>query len=75
MRLSLIIKEVADNLGLPYKDVNTVIKFAFLSTAKEMRDSKPKITVRYLGTFIRKLGKRERYKNYLKRKDEINRDK
>jgi nucleoid DNA-binding protein len=75
VRLSLIIKEVADNLGLPYKDVNTVIKFAFLSVAKQMKEKSPKITVRYLGTFIRKLTKSERYKNYLKRKDEINRDK
>lgn len=75
MKLNLIIKEVADNLGLPYKDVNTVIKFAFLSTSKEMKEKKPKITVRYLGTFIRKLSKSERYKNYLKKKDENNRDK
>ena len=75
MRLNLIIKEVADNLGLPYKDVNTVIKFAFLSVAKEMKNKSPKITVRYLGTFIRKMNKRETYKNYLKKKDENNRDK
>jgi nucleoid DNA-binding protein len=75
MKLNLIIKEVADNLGLPYKDVNAVIRYAFLSTAKEMKENKPKITVRYLGTFIKKLGKREKYKNYLKRKNEDNRDK
>jgi nucleoid DNA-binding protein len=75
VRLNLIIKEVADNLGLPYKDVNTVIKFAFLSVAKEMKNKSPKITVRYLGTFIRKMNKRETYKNYLKKKDENNRDK
>lgn len=75
MKLNLIIKEVADNLQLPYKDVNTVIKFAFLSVAKQMRDRSPKITVRYLGTFIRKLSKRDTYKKYLQLKDEINRDK
>lgn len=75
MKLNLIIKEVADNLGLPYKDVNTVIKFAFLSVAKQMKEKSPKITVRYLGTFIRKMNKRETYKNYLKKKDENNRDK
>ena len=75
MRLSLIIKEVADNLGLPYKDVNTVIKFTFLSVAKQMKDKSPKITIRYIGTFIRKLSKIERYNNYLRKKNEINRDK
>jgi hypothetical protein len=75
VKLNLIIKEVADNLQLPYKDVNTVIKFAFLSVAKQMRDRSPKITVRYLGTFIRKLSKRDTYKKYLQLKDEINRDK
>jgi nucleoid DNA-binding protein len=75
VRLNLIIKEVADNLGLPYKDVNTVIRYAFLSVAKQMKEKSPKITVRYLGTFIRKLSKSERYKNYLKKKDENNRDK
>jgi nucleoid DNA-binding protein len=75
VKLNLIIKEVADNLGLPYKDVNTVIRYAFLSVAKEMKEKSPKITVRYLGTFIRKLSKSERYKNYLKKKDENNRNK
>lgn len=75
MKLSLIIKEVADNLGLPYKDVNTVIKFTFLSVAKQMKDKSPKITIRYIGTFIKKLSKRETYKNYLRKKDENNRDK
>jgi nucleoid DNA-binding protein len=75
VKLNLIIKEVADNLQLPYKDVNTVIKFAFLSVAKQMKDRSPKITVRYLGTFIRKLSKRDTYKKYLQLKDEINRDK
>ena len=75
MRLSLIIKEVADNLQLPYKDINTVIKFTFLTAAKEMKDSTPKITLRYLGTFIKKMSKRETYKNYLRIKNENNRDK
>jgi nucleoid DNA-binding protein len=75
VKLNLIIKEVADNLQLPYKDVNTVIKFVFLATSKQMRDKSPKITVRYLGTFIRKLSKRDTYKKYLQLKDEINRDK
>jgi hypothetical protein len=75
VKLNLIIKEVADNLQLPYKDVNTVIKFAFLAVAKQMRDRSPKITIRYIGTFIRKLGKRETYKKYIQLKDEINRDK
>ena len=75
MKLSLIIKEVADNLGLPYKDVNTVIKYTFLSVAKQMKDKSPKITIRYIGTFIKKLNKRERYNNYLRKKDENNRDK
>lgn len=73
MKLNLIIKEVADNLQLPYKDVNTVIKFAFLATSKQMKDRSPKITIRYLGTFIRKLSKRDTYKKYLQLKDEINR--
>ena len=75
MRLSLIIKEVADNLQLPYKDVNTAIKFTFLTAARGMKDTVPKITLRYLGTFIKKLSKRERYKNYIERKNENNRDK
>lgn len=73
MKLNLIIKEVADNLHLPYKDVNTVIKYTFLAVAKQMRDRSPKITIRYIGTFIRKLGKRETYKKYIQLKDEINR--
>jgi len=75
VKLNLIIKEVADNLQLPYKDINTVIKFAFLTAARGMKDSTSKITLRYLGTFIKKLSKRERYKNYLRKKDENNRDK
>jgi len=73
VKLNLIIKEVADNLHLPYKDVNTVIKYTFLAVAKQMRDRSPKITIRYIGTFIRKLGKRETYKKYIQLKDEINR--
>jgi nucleoid DNA-binding protein len=75
VKLNLIIKEVADNLQLPYKDVNTVIKYTFLAVAKQMKEKKPKITIRYIGTFIRKLGKRETYKKYIQLKDEINRDK
>ena len=75
MRLNLLIKEVADNLGLSYKDVNDIVKFAFSSTSERMKDGTPKITVRYIGTFTKKLSKRERYKNYIKRKNENNRDK
>ena len=75
MKLNLIIKEVADNLQLPYKDVNTVIKYTFLAVAKQMRDKSPKITIRYIGTFIRKLGKRETYKKYIELKNENNRNK
>ena len=72
MRIQQIIKEVAENLQIPYKDVNTVVKFAFSSPAKAMKNKEPKITVRYIGTFTRKLSKRERYKNYLRKKDENN---
>lgn len=75
MKIQQIIKEVAENLQLPYKDVNTVIKFTFLSVISKMRGKESRITARYLGTFIRKLSKRETYKNYLKKKDENNRDK
>jgi nucleoid DNA-binding protein len=75
VKLSLLIKEVAENLQLPYKDVRDIVKFAFLTTGKEMKDSTPKITVRYLGTFTKKLSKRETYKNYLRIKNENNRDK
>jgi hypothetical protein len=75
VRLSLIIKEVADNLGIPYKDVRDIVKFAFLTTGKEMKNNTPKITVRYIGTFTKKLSKRENYKNYLRIKNENNRDK
>ena len=75
MKIQQIIKEVAENLQIPYKDVNTVIKFTFLSVASKMKGKESRITERYLGTFIRKLSKRETYKNYLKKKDENNRDK
>ncbi len=75
MKIQQIIKEVAENLQIPYKDVNTVIKFTFLSVASKMKNKESRITARYLGTFIRKLSKRETYKNYLKKKDENNRDK
>lgn len=72
MRLNLIIKEVAENLQIPYKDVNAVVKFAFLSVSKRMKEKDKKITLRYIGTFIRKLSKREAYKNYIKKKNENN---
>ena len=75
MKTQQIIKEVADNLGLSYKDVNDIIRFAFGSAATSMKNNEPKITVRYIGTFTKKLSKRERYKNYIKRKNENNRDK
>lgn len=72
MRLNLIIKEVAENLQIPYKDVNAVVKFAFLSVSKRIKEKDKKITLRYIGTFIRKLSKRENYKNYIKKKNENN---
>lgn len=75
MRIQQIIKEVAENLQIPYKDVDAIIKFAFSSTIKQMREKKPKITVRYIGTFTRKLSKREAYKKFKKIIDENNRDK
>jgi nucleoid DNA-binding protein len=72
VRLNQIIKEVAENLQIPYKDVNAVVKFAFLSAGKAMKDKKPKVTVRYIGTFTKKLSKREVYKKFKKLKDENN---
>lgn len=72
MRIQQIIKEVAENLKIPYKDVNTIVKFAFGSVATGIKNKEPKITVRYIGTFTKKLGKREMYKNYLKKKNENN---
>ena len=72
MKIQQIIKEVAENLQLPYKDVNTVIKFSFLSVIKGMKNKEKKITVRYIGTFIRKLTKRETYKKFKELKDEDN---
>ena len=72
MKIQQIIKEVAENLQLPYKDVNTVIKFSFLSVIKGMKNKEKKITVRYIGTFIRKLTKRETYKKFKQLKDENN---
>lgn len=72
MRLNQIIKEVAENLQIPYKDVDTIVKFAFSSPAKAMKNKEPKITVRYIGTFTKKLSKKERYKNYLKKNNENN---
>ena len=75
MKLNLLIKEVADNLGISYKDVNDIVRFAFLSASEGMKDNTPKITVRYIGTFTKKLSKKENYKNYLRIKDENNRNK
>lgn len=75
MKTQQIIKEVADNLGLSYKDVNDIVRFAFGSAATSMKNNEPKITVRYIGTFTKKLSKKENYKNYLRIKDENNRDK
>jgi len=75
VRIQQIIKEVADNLDLSYKDVNDIIRFAFGSAATSMRNKEPKITVRYIGTFTKKLSKRESYKKFKKLKDENNRDK
>ena len=72
MKLSQIIKEVAENLQIPYKDVNAVVKFAFLSPAKAMKNKESKVTVRYIGTFTKKLSKREVYKKFKKLKDENN---
>jgi len=72
VKIQQIIKEVADNLNLPYKDVNDIVRFAFGSAATSMKNKEPKITVRYIGTFTKKLGKREMYKNYLKKKNENN---
>ena len=72
MKLNQIIKEVAENLQIPYKDVDAIVKFAFSSPAKAMKNKEPKVTVRYIGTFTRKLSKKERYKNYLKKNNENN---
>ena len=72
MRIQQIIKEVAENLQIPYKDVNAVVKFAFSSPIKAMKNKEPKITVRYIGTFTKKLSKREVYKKFKKLKDENN---
>jgi len=72
VKIQQIIKEVAENLQLPYKDVNTVIKFSFLSVIKGMKNKEKKITVRYIGTFIKKLTKRETYKKFKQLKDENN---
>ncbi len=72
MKLSQIIKEVAENLQIPYKDVNAIVRFVFSSPAKAMKNKESRITVRYLGTFVKKLSKGEMYKNYLKKKNENN---
>ncbi len=74
MRLNLIIKEVANNLELPYSVVNKVIRFAFSETSQKMHAGDNKFTIRYLGTFSRKLTRQEKYYNYLNRKkiNEVN---
>ena len=73
MKLALIIKEVANNLNLPYDVVNKVIYFSFKETAVTIKESKNhNFSVRYIGRFIKKLGKRENYKNYLKNKTNEN---
>lgn len=72
MKIQQIIKEVAENLKIPYKDVNAVVKFAFLSAGKAMKNKESKVTVRYIGTFIRKLSKREAYKKYKQLRNEDN---
>jgi hypothetical protein len=72
MKLALIIKEVATNLNLPYDVVNKVIYFTFKETAVNIRDENKNFSVRYIGRFIKKLGKRENYKNYLKNKTNEN---
>lgn len=72
MRLQQIIKEVADNLQIPYKDADAVIKFTFLSVSKGMKNKEKKITARYIGTFIKKLSRRETYKKFKALKNENN---
>jgi nucleoid DNA-binding protein len=72
VRLNQIIKEVAENLQIPYKQVDAVVKFAFSSPAKAMKNKEPKVTVRYIGTFTRKLSKRDAYKKFKKLRDENN---
>jgi nucleoid DNA-binding protein len=72
VKLNQIIKEVAENLEIPYKDVDAIVKFTFGSAATGMKNKEPKITVRYIGTFTKKLNKKERYKNYLRKNNENN---
>jgi nucleoid DNA-binding protein len=72
VRIQQIIKEVAENLQIPYKDVDAIVKFAFSSPAKAMKNKEPKVTVRYIGTFTRKMTKRDAYKKFKKLKDENN---
>lgn len=74
MRIEQIIKEVAKNLNLPYKDVNTAIKFTFLSISRGIKNKEKRISARYIGSFIRKLSKRETYKKFkeLKKRNENN---
>jgi nucleoid DNA-binding protein len=72
VRIQQIIKEVAENLQIPYKDVDAIVKFAFSSPAKAMKNKESKVTVRYIGTFIKKMTKRDAYKKFKKLKDENN---
>jgi hypothetical protein len=65
VKLELIIKEVAENLKIPYKDASKVIKFGFLEAAKEMTAKNRKLSIRYLGSLTKKLNKRETYKKFL----------
>ena len=70
MKLNLIIKEVAENLKIPYKDVSKVIKFGFLEAAKEMKMKNKKFSIRYLGSLTKKLTKRENYRRYFKKNED-----
>jgi hypothetical protein len=70
VKLELIIKEVADNLKIPYKDASKVIKFGFLEAAKEMKNRNKKFSIRYLGSLTKKLTKRETYNNYFKKNED-----
>ena len=72
VRIQQIIKEVAENLQIPYKDADAVIKFTFLSASRGMKNKEKRITVRYIGTFIRKLTKRETYKKFKALRNENN---
>jgi hypothetical protein len=73
VKIQQIIKEVADNLQIPYNEVNKVIRFAFSSASSNIKDKKPLFNIRYIGRFKKKLTKREVYKKYITtRKNENN---